>query len=101
MMPALLLALRAKPRPGEVDGDAVPTTTYLSVHAVTLPAFVSLVVRMCTLPLGLAVPKPTVPSAAMSMELVGAPGRMRNGRREPPVTSRTNQFASLAPMSQV
>src|ERR1051326_2967783 len=37
----------------------------------------------------------------MSIELVGAPGRMRKGRREPPVRSRTNQFASFAPMSHV
>src|SRR5690242_1836293 len=51
--------------------------------------------------LGLAVPTPTLPEAEMSIELVGAPGRMRSGRREPPVTSRTNQFASLAPMSHV
>ena len=50
---------------------------------------------------GLAVPMPTLPLAAMSMELVGAPGRMRNGRREPPVTSRTKKFASLPAMSQV
>src|SRR5438105_12692806 len=50
---------------------------------------------------GLAVPMPTLPLALMSTELVGAPGRMRSGRREPPVTSRTNQFASLAPMSHV
>src|SRR5438874_13831649 len=50
---------------------------------------------------GLAVPMPTLPLALMSTELVGAPGRMRSGRREPPVTSRTNQLASFAPMSQV
>ena len=53
------------------------------------------------LPSGLAVPTPTKPLAEMSIELVGAPGRMRNGRREPPVTSRTNQLASLPAMSQV
>ena len=50
---------------------------------------------------GLAVPMPTLPLAEISIELVGAPGRMRKGRREPPVTSRTKKFASLAPMSQV
>src|ERR1043166_4160270 len=50
---------------------------------------------------GDAVPTPTWPLALMSMELVGAPGRMRKGRREPPVRSRRNQFASLAPMSHV
>ena len=46
-------------------------------------------------------PMPTFPEAAMSTELVGAPGRMRNGRREPPVTSRTKKFASLPATSQV
>ena len=35
------------------------------------------------------------------MLLVGAPGRMRNGKRLPPVTSRTKKFASLPAMSQV
>src|ERR1051326_282343 len=50
---------------------------------------------------GLAVPTPTLPLAEMSTELVGAPGRMRSGRREPPVRSRTNQLASFAPMSHV
>src|ERR1051325_550227 len=33
---------------------------------------------------GEAVPMPTLPEAEMSTELVGAPGRMRNGRRGPP-----------------
>jgi hypothetical protein len=47
------------------------------------------------------VPIPTFPLAAMSIELVGAPGRMRNGSREPLVTSRTKKFASLPAMSQV
>src|SRR5262245_17216490 len=37
----------------------------------------------------------------MSIELVGAPGRMRKESLEPPVTSRTKKLASLAPMSQV
>src|SRR5438034_3918 len=32
----------------------------------------------------------------MSTELVGAPGRMRRGRREPPGTSRANQLGSFA-----
>src|SRR5262245_4951249 len=50
---------------------------------------------------GDAVPMPTSPSAEMSIELVGAPGRMRKGRREPPVTSRTKKLASLPAMSQV
>ena len=50
---------------------------------------------------GEAVPMPTLPSALMSMLLVGAPGRMRKGRREPPVTSRTKKFASLPATSQV
>ena len=50
---------------------------------------------------GEAVPMPTLPVALMSMVLVGAPGRMRNGRREPPVTSRTKKLASLPAMSQV
>ena len=50
---------------------------------------------------GLAVPMPTLPEALMSMLLVGAPGRMRNGSRLPPVRSRTKKFASLAPISQV
>src|SRR5260221_14722023 len=44
---------------------------------------------------------PTLPDALMSIELVGAPGRMRSGSREPPVTSRTNQLASFAPISHV
>src|SRR5882724_7116892 len=48
-----------------------------------------------------AVPTPTLPLALMSIELVGAPGRMRKGRREPPVTSRTKKLASLPAMSQV
>ncbi len=50
---------------------------------------------------GLAVPIPTLPEALMSMLLVGAPGLMRKGRREPPVTSRTKKLASLPAMSQV
>src|SRR6185295_14839304 len=50
---------------------------------------------------GEAVPMPTSPSEEMSTELVGAPGRMRKGRREPPVTSRTKKLASLPAMSQV
>ena len=37
----------------------------------------------------------------MSRLLVGAPGRMRNGSRLPPVKSRTKKFASLPAMSQV
>ena len=37
----------------------------------------------------------------MSSELVGAPGRMRKGSREPLVTSRTKKLASLPAMSQV
>ena len=44
---------------------------------------------------------PTLPLAEMSIELVGAPGRMRKGRREPPVTSRTKKFASLPATSHV
>src|ERR1051326_5198208 len=55
----------------------------------------------CSASLGLAVPTPTLPLALMSIELVGAPGRMRNGRREPPVTSRTKKFASLPAISHV
>ena len=35
------------------------------------------------------------------MLLVGAPGRIRKGKREPPVTSRTKKLASLPAMSQV
>src|SRR5262249_43572020 len=50
---------------------------------------------------GDAVPIPTLPLALMSIELVGAPGRMRKGRREPPVTSRTKKLASLPAMAQV
>ena len=46
-------------------------------------------------------PMPTLPLAEMSMLLVGAPGRMRKGRREPPVTSRTKKLASLPATSQV
>ncbi len=46
-------------------------------------------------------PIPTLPFAAMSIELVGAPGRMRNDSNEPPVTSRTKKLASLAPISHV
>src|SRR4051812_16215355 len=57
--------------------------------------------KMWTLVWGLAVPTPTRPAALISMELVGAPGRMRNGRREPPVTSRTKKFASLPATSHV
>jgi len=37
----------------------------------------------------------------MSMLLVAAPGRIRNGRRLPPVTSRMKKLASLPAMSQV
>src|SRR5215831_3742889 len=44
---------------------------------------------------------PTLPLVATSMLLVGAPGRIRKGNREPLVISRTNQLASFAPMSQV
>src|SRR3989344_8518250 len=44
---------------------------------------------------------PTAPEDAMSRLLVGAPGQLRKGRREPLVTSRTKKLASLAPMSQV
>jgi hypothetical protein len=44
---------------------------------------------------------PILPAELMSMLLVGAPGRTRNGNRLPPVTSRTKKFASLAPISQV
>src|SRR5207302_10017514 len=58
-------------------------------------------VERCSFPLGLAVPTPTSPLAEMSIELVGAPGRIRNGKREPPVTSRTKKLASLPAMSQV
>src|SRR2546425_10323875 len=36
---------------------------------------------------GDADPPPTLPLALLSIELVGAPGLMRKGRREPPVTS--------------
>jgi hypothetical protein len=50
---------------------------------------------------GEAVPTPTLPLALMSIELVGAPGRIRNGSREPDVTSRTKKFASFPAMSQV
>ena len=50
---------------------------------------------------GLAVPTPTKPLAAISLLLVGAPGRIRKGKREPLVTSRTKKLASLAPISQV
>src|SRR5215217_2004274 len=50
---------------------------------------------------GLAVPMPTLPLAAMSIELVGAPGRIRKDKRDPPVRSRTKKLASLAPMSHV
>src|SRR5437879_5416946 len=58
-------------------------------------------VERCSFPLGLAVPTPTSPLAEISIELVGAPGRMRKGKREPPVTSRTKKLASLPAMSQV
>src|SRR6266404_6764655 len=54
-----------------------------------------------TLLLGLAVPIPTLPEALISIELVGAPGRMRKGKREPPVTSRTKKLASLPATSHV
>src|ERR1700730_12821670 len=37
----------------------------------------------------------------MSIELVGAPGGMRKGKREPLVTSRTKKLASLPPTSHV
>ena len=46
-------------------------------------------------------PMPTLPVDAISMLLVGAPGRMRNGSRLPPVTSRMKKFASLPAISQV
>ena len=46
-------------------------------------------------------PIPTLPPALISMLLVGAPGRILKGNREPLVISRTNQLASFAPMSQV
>src|SRR4029078_3902981 len=49
----------------------------------------------------LAVPPPTLPLAAISIELVGAPGRMRKGKRDPLVTSRTKKFASLPATSHV
>ncbi len=44
---------------------------------------------------------PTLPLELMSIELVGAPGRMRKGSFEPLVTSRTKKLASLPAMSQV
>ncbi len=46
-------------------------------------------------------PMPTLPEAEMSMLLVGAPGRIRKGRRDPLVTSRTKKLASLPAMSHV
>src|SRR5262249_59885636 len=63
-----------------------------NVSAVAVP-------KMCSGDCGDAVPMPTLPEALMSTLLVGAPGRMRRGRREPPVMSRTYYFASLAPIS--
>src|SRR6267154_2551567 len=66
----------------------------------TLACAVELFTR-CSCTAGLAVPTPTAPVADMSIELVGAPGRMRKGRREPPVTSRTKKFASLPATSHV
>src|SRR5262245_48744988 len=50
---------------------------------------------------GLALLIPTFPLALMSILLVGAPGRIRNGRRDPLVTSRTKKFASFPATSQV
>jgi hypothetical protein len=44
---------------------------------------------------------PTLPDAEMSSELVGAPGRIRNGKRDPLVTSRTKKFASFPATSHV
>src|SRR5881409_803386 len=44
---------------------------------------------------------PTLLLAAISILLVGAPGRMRRGRRDPPVTSRTKKLASLPATSHV
>src|ERR1044072_3509312 len=50
---------------------------------------------------GDAVPAPTLPEALISTLLVGAPGRIRKGRRDPLVTSRTKKFASFPATSQV
>src|SRR5436305_973659 len=79
----------------EGGGEVLPLLSWISSLVVpSLPL-------TCSLFDGEAVPMPTLPLALMSMLLVGAPGRMRKGRREPPVTSRTKKFASLPAMSQV
>src|SRR6185437_3113854 len=82
-------------------------TLLVLVVAVVLVVRPSSAPRIVVLPeisseaFGLAFRIPTLPLAEISIELVGAPGRMRNGRREQLVTSRTKKFASLPATSQV
>src|SRR5438067_11939930 len=56
---------------------------------------VGLIIQNISSAAGLAVPMPTLPLALMSIELVGAPGRTRKGKREPPVTSRKKKLDSF------
>src|SRR5262249_7352741 len=69
-------------------------TLLVFVVAVVLVVRPSSAPRIVVLPemsrdaFGLAFKMPTLPLAEMSIELVGAPGLMRKGRREPLVTSR-------------
>src|SRR4028119_2103687 len=50
---------------------------------------------------GAARAPPPPPAPLVRILRAAPPGRGRRGGREPPVTSRTKKFASLAPMSQV
>src|ERR1700686_2793160 len=69
----MLLKLLVAPRMTLSEDCVVPTTFTVGAVADT-----------SKFPCGLAVPMPTLPVALISMLLVGAPGRMRNGKREPP-----------------
>src|SRR5215218_5129086 len=62
--------------------NTVVSALWTTVRTFWLPAWLLRV----SLASAEAVPMPTLPPALMSIELVGAPGRMRKGRREPPVT---------------
>src|SRR5438105_1361717 len=90
-----LFSVRMTPKPTEVPALSTsrlrPAVLLLdeTMNVRTLP-----LLNTCSTSVGDAVPTPTFPVALISIELVGAPGRMRRGRREPPVTSRPNQLAS-------
>ena len=95
------VSLKIISAPPLLRSSAISRAVAVALDSWTSSFVVPSLPETCSLVLGEAVPMPTLPLALMSMVLVGAPGRMRNGRREPPVTSRTKKLASLPATSQV